>query len=143
MSDSFSRRDWIKTVGAAGVGGAMLPLDAIAAPSEPPLPPLSIRTLHAPGDIVELSSTSDVFIPPRGRSFMKFSFDFPEPGVVFGDHRFSFLIFTEENTYSLDRARMVARGNADAIELTCDRFVWAGGQETMAGKLSARFSRSG
>ena len=37
---------------------------------------------------MELHSTSDVFIPPRGDSFMKFSFDFPEPGVVFGAHRF-------------------------------------------------------
>ena len=36
---------------------------------------------------------ADVYIPPRGASFMKFSFDFPEPAVAFGDHRFSFLIF--------------------------------------------------
>ena len=62
--------------------------------------------MYAPGDIVELYSTTEVFIPPRGRSFMKFSFDFPEPAVVFGDHRFGFLLFTEENTYSLDRTRI-------------------------------------
>ena len=55
---------------------------------------------------------------------MKFSFDFAEPGVVFGDHRFSFLIFTEENTYSLDRAKMVAIGSGDALRLTADGFVW-------------------
>src|SRR5947209_18489251 len=116
MADSFSRRDWLKTVGVAGVG-AMTSANELAA-----IPPQSVEssatvpvaTHYAPGDIVELYSTSDVFIPPRGRSFMKFSFDFPEPAVVFGDHRFSFLIFTDENTYSLDRSRMTARGNGDA-----------------------------
>src|SRR5207244_4341441 len=84
-----------------------------------------------------------VFIPPRGLSFMKFSFDFPEPAVVFGNHRFGFLIFTDENTYSLDRAHMTARGDTDGIELTCDRFVWAGGQESKPGKLTATFKRTG
>ncbi len=142
MPHSFSRRDWIKTVGAAGVSAMALP--SVAAPTTPAsAAPLSVRTLHAPGDIVELYSTSDVFIPPRGRSFMKFSFDVPEPGVVFGDHRFSFLIFTDENTYSLDRARMTARGDANALELTCDRLVWAGGQEHAPGQLTAKFARSG
>src|SRR5438270_12269533 len=123
MSDSLSRRDWLKTIGAAGVGGSMLPLDALAAsPSPAGSPALPVATHRAAGDIVELYSTSDVFIPPRGRSFMKFSFDFPEPAVVFGEHRFSFLVFTEENTYALDRARMHATGTADAMELTCDGF---------------------
>src|SRR5258708_6029400 len=99
MTDSFSRRDWIKTVGVAGAG-ALVPLDGLAVGAEPPptlaSSPLPVRTIYAPGDIVELYSTSDVFTPARGRSFQKFSFDFPEPGVVFGGHRFSFLIFTEE-----------------------------------------------
>lgn len=142
MSDLFSRRDWLKTVGAVGVGASAL--DAFAPVKLPAVPaPLAVATRYAPGDIVELYTTSDVFIPPRGRSWMKFSFDFPEPGVVFGDHRFSFLIFTDENTYSLDRARMTARGTADALELTCDQFIWAGGQQHTPGKLTASFSRSG
>jgi hypothetical protein len=139
-----SRRDWLKTIGAVGVG-AMAPLDVLVAPPNDvtPPPPLSVATHHAPGDIVELYSTSDVFIPARGRTHMKFSFDFPEPAVVFGDHRFSFLIFTDENTYALDRARMRATGNAEALELTCDGFVWAGGQEHAPGKLTATFARNG
>src|ERR1043166_461080 len=149
MSD-FSRRDWIKTVGAAGAG-AMLPISGsnaeAAVPGSPVavagVQPLPIRTLYATGDIVELYSTSDVFIPPRGRSFQKFSFDFAEPGVVFGDHRFSFLIFTEENTYSLDRSHMVAKGNDTSLQLTADGFVWAGGQEKMPGTLVATFNRVG
>src|SRR5881392_2261237 len=129
-------------MGAAGAAGAMMPLDSLAANSAS-VAPLSVATTHAPGDIVELYSTSDVFIPPRGRSFMKFSFDFPEPAVVFGDHRFSFLVFTDENTYGMDRAHMSAQGTADALELTCDRFVWGGGQEATPGRLTARFRRSG
>ncbi|HXT16228.1 MAG TPA: DUF6259 domain-containing protein [Gemmatimonadaceae bacterium] len=144
MPDSFSRRDWLKTLGAAGVGGAMIPALSLDAVASTPLP--SARqpiTQYAPGDIVELYSTSDVFIPPRGRSFMKFSFDFPEPAVVFGDHRFSFLVFTDENTYALDRTRMTARGDANALELTCDGFTWAGGQGHASGTLTARFTKTG
>ena len=53
MTDSLSRRDWLKTVGAAGAAGA-----ALAA-----IPEMHVRDVHAPGDIVDLSSTSDVFIP--------------------------------------------------------------------------------
>jgi hypothetical protein len=158
MSEDLSRRDWIKTVGIVGAAGALNPLevmaatrqavtpaacvDAVVAPTAVPAP-LRIRDRYAPGDIVELYSTSDVFIPPKGRSFMKFSFDFPEPGVMFGDHRFSFLVFTDENTYSLDRARMKASGTGDALQLTCDSFVWAGGQEKAPGKLTATCTKSG
>lgn len=155
MTEPYSRRDWIKTVGVVGAG-ALIPLDAVAGASRPPSPsdalpaaaaatpaPLTVRDVHAPGDIVELYSTSDVFIPPRGDSFMKFSFDFPEPGVVFGEHRFSFLVFTEENTYTLDRSLMRARGNADALELTCTGMVWAGGQEKSPGSVTVQFVRSG
>jgi hypothetical protein len=151
MNKPFSRRDWIKTV---GVASTMAPLDlvtpdgllaspvAAAAPAPAPAP-LAISTAYAPGDIVELYSTSDVHIPPRGPSFMKFSFDFPEPGVVFGEHRFSFLVFTDENTYSLDRSLMKASGNADALELTCNGLVWAGGQEKAPGNVTVRFKRTG
>jgi hypothetical protein len=145
---SVSRRDWLRTVGAAGVGASLVPLDALAAAeasvaAAPAESPLEVVTRYAPGDIVELYSTSDVFTPARGRTWMKFSFDFPEPAVVFGDHRFSFLVFTNENTYGLDRSRMHASGTGDALELTCDGFVWAGGQEHAPGKLTAAFSRRG
>ena len=145
MTKPFSRRDWIKTV---GVAGALSPFDLHslgASPivnAAPPSPPV-VGDVFAPGDIVDLSSTSDVFIPPRGPSFMKFSFDFPEPGVVFGDHRFSFLIFTEENTYSLDRALMRATGSGDALQLTCSGLVWAGGQEKAPGTVTVNFMRTG
>ena len=104
MSDFLSRRDWIKTVGVVGAG-ALVPHDGLLA--EPTAAPLAITAgHHAPGDIVDLTSTSEIFIPPRGRSYMKFSFDFPEPSVAFGDYRFGFLVFTEENTYGLDRTKL-------------------------------------
>ena len=142
---SLSRRDWLRTLGVAGVG-ALTPLEKLATAAWPgrkmaPATALEVATLRAPGDIVELYSTSDVFTPARGRTWMKFSFDFPEPAIVFGDHRFSFLVFTDENTYGLDRSRMRATGTSEALELTCDEFVWAGGQERAPGKLRAAFSR--
>ena len=140
MSDQVTRRDWVKTVGVVGAGMLVAP-NAV-----PPVPAPRIervRTVYAPGDIVDLVSTSDVYTPARGRSFMRFSFDFPEPSVAFGDHRFGFLVFTEENTYALDRSRMRASGTGDALELTCDGFTWAGGQEKAPGKLTATFRRTG
>ena len=149
MTEPFSRRDWIRTVGAASAG-ALVPLDTLlgesASPPASPGPspaPLSVRDHHAPGDIVDLSSTSDVYIPPRGDSLMKFSFDFPEPAVVFGGHRFSFLLFTEENTYALDRTLMRATGNDDALELRCTGLAWAGGQEKSQGSVIVKFARRG
>jgi len=142
MSEPFSRRDWLKTVGAAGVG-ATVPDHVIDAPSAVAASSPVGTKAPAPGDIVELYSTSEVFIPPRGRSFMKFSFDFPEPGVVFGDHRFSFLIYTDENTYSLDRSRIQAKVSGDSLDVSCDRLVWGGGQQTSPGKLNARFTKTG
>ena len=138
MSDQVTRRDWVKTVGVVGAG-MLVPVPELRAdgaariepPNDVPAPPAPqierVRTVHAPGDIVDLVSTSDVYTPARGRSFMRFSFDFPEPSVAFGDHRFGFLVFTEENTYALDRSRMRANGTGDALELTCDGFTWAGG----------------
>ncbi len=146
MTEPYSRRDWIKTVGAVSAG-ALVPLDpSLGAPTASPrvaTAPLAVREVYAPGDIVELYSTSDVFTPARGNSYMKFSFDFPEPAVVFGDHRFSFLLFTEENTYALDRSFMRATGNDDALELTCTGLAWAGGQEKAPGKVSVKFTRTG
>src|SRR6185312_4042380 len=44
-------------------------------------------------------------------------------------------------TYGFDRSRMRAAGSADALELTCDGFVWAGGQERADGRLTASFTR--
>lgn len=147
LTDPFSRRDWIRTVSAVGAG-ALVPLDtlqratAVGSPAAVP-DVMPVQAAYATGDIIPLSSTSDVFIPPRGESFMKFSFDFPEPAVAFGGHRFSFLIFTEENTYALDPDRMRATGSDDAMQLTCDGVTWAGGQEKSTGRITVQFARTG
>src|SRR5262245_33637806 len=110
-SDNISRRDALKTLGAVTTGLSI----PIAAPI--PYPPSPIPS---DGEIVDLYTTSEVHTPARGPgNRMRFSFDFPEPGVAFGDHRFSFLIFTEENTYSLDRTSMKASGNGTDLRLTC------------------------
>ncbi len=146
MTD-LSRRDWLKTMGAVGAS-ALVPHDALL--MDPPLgavrSPRRRAVAHrafAPGDIVDLMSTSEIFIPPRGRGYQKFSYDFPEPSVAFGDYRFGFLVFTDENTYGLDRAKLRAEGNGDALRLIADGFVWAGGQEKAPGRLVASLRRSG
>ena len=142
MTGPFSRRDFVKTVGAS----ALLPLGAaegVPSTSRAVSACLAPRIAYATGDIVELYSTSDVFTPARGNSLMRFSFDFPEPAVVFGGHRFSVLVFTDENTYAMDRSLMHASGNDDALELTCTGMVWAGGQEKAPGTITVKFARSG
>jgi len=146
MSDFISRRDWLKVLGLAGAS-TLLSRDAAASPMLPalsaPAPTAPLPARLTTGEILPLSSTSEIFIPPRGRGFQKFSFDFPEPSVAFGDYTFGFLVFTDENTYGLDRAKMKVEGNDDALKLTCDGFVWAGGQMTAPGRLVASLRRSG
>jgi hypothetical protein len=126
--DPLSRRDWMKLVGAAGAGALIPP------PSPVPLPP----------PILPLTSTSEVFVPPRGRAFQKFSFDFPEPSVEFHGMRFGFLVFSRENAYGLDATRMsvTARDGGNDLEVTATGFVWAGGQERAPGRLVARILRT-
>jgi len=127
MSDSISRRDWLMAMGAIGAGSLV--------PS--PVP-------RSPGAaIVPLTSTSEVFVPPRGRAFQKFSFDFPEPSVEFAGMRFGFLVFTRENTYGLHASAMTAETSGDAVVVTATRLVWAGGQESTAGRVTARLRRDG
>ncbi len=146
MDESISRRDWIKVVGAVGAGSLIPDAEGVLHDAEragPALVAPGAALRHAPGDIFPLTSTSDVFVPPRGRAYMKFSFDNPEPSVAFADLRFGFLVFTDENTYSLDRDAMTAAVTGDEMRLTCDGFVWAGGQEKAPGKLTATFRRNG
>ncbi|MGH7584481.1 MAG: hypothetical protein ACREL5_14775, partial [Gemmatimonadales bacterium] len=138
MPDPLSRRDLIKLMGAAGAG-AMLP-NNIAAPARPAGSPAAGG---APAEILPLTSTSDVFIPPRGRAYDKFSFDFPEPSVAFDGLRFGFMVFTEENAYGLDASKMTAAIDGDTMTITANGFVWAGGQEKASGRLTAQFEKNG
>ena len=92
----------------------------------------------ADGTIVDRTSSSGVFVPPRGRGFQKFSFDFPEPSVAFNGYEFGFRVFTHENTYGMSSARMNATPVGNGVDVSCTEFVWAGGQQRAAGQLTAR-----
>jgi hypothetical protein len=73
---------------------------------------------------------------------MKFSFDFPEPSFSLQGLRFAFLVFTDENTYGLDADAMTVEAHADGVEARCGRLVWAGGQESVPGRVEAHFRTS-
>jgi len=139
MGDKISRRTLLKSV-VAGTGSLLPAADRAASVG---------GSFSAPGNpakldhILPLSSSSGVYIPPRGKSFTKFSFDFPEPSVEFAGLQFSFRVYTFENTYALDRERMTVEDNADGLAVTCSGFVWAGGQEKAPGRLRARFRKNG
>ena len=132
MADPISRRDWMKVVGAASAG-ALVSGEVV----------LPEHASTAPAEILPLTSTSEVYVPPRGRAFMKFSFDFPEPSVVFGDYRFGFLVFTDENCYGLDAGKLTVSATSSGLRLTAGGLVWAGGQERAAGTLTAELRRIG
>jgi len=127
--DDITRRDWVKLVGAAGAGSLIAPKVGAVARHDPAILPLT--------------STSEVFVPGRGRTFQTFSFDFPEPSVEFGGYRFGFLVFTRENVYGLDAEHMAAEEGDNALTLTAAGLVWAGGQAKAPGRLVARFRQNG
>src|SRR5574341_1405701 len=136
MTDSFSRRDWLKTVSAAGAGSLLVP--GMAGPDPAPRP---IGQAQSP--VLPLTSTSEVFVPPRGRAFQKFSFSFPEPAVEFQGLRFSFLVFTRENVYGLDAGKITVNQETDGLSLISNGLVWAGGQERSGGRVAARLRQRG
>jgi hypothetical protein len=139
MSRYLSRRDLLKSAAVTGVG--YLTHDRAAGLASEA--PATSSTSSAADRIVRLSSTSGVFTPPRGESFFKFSFDFPEPSVTFEGLQISFRIYTFENTYAPDPGEMTVKDAADGIEITAGQLVWAGGQETAPGRLRARARKSG
>ncbi|HEV2351580.1 MAG TPA: hypothetical protein VG028_17250 [Terriglobia bacterium] len=136
MKGKISRRDWLKRAAAA-------PL--VASGTERPLPRAApaATTLTASGTVLPLTSTSEVYIPPRGRGFMKFSFDFPEPSVEFEGLRLSFRLYTFENTYGLDRDGMSVEKSNSSMEIRAANLIWAGGQEKAPGSLRARIRKNG
>ena len=135
MSDAFSRRDWLTMMGVAGAGSMLPPAHAAHAAHAVGMPAAGGGAVAL--EVLPLTCNSDVFVPPRGRGFNKFSFDFPEPSVAFGGHRFGFRVFTRENAYALDPAKLTATATADGARIDCAGFTWAGGQERAAGTLTA------
>ncbi|HEV2173366.1 MAG TPA: hypothetical protein VGR71_07355, partial [Nitrospira sp.] len=149
MKKRISRRDLLKTGLAAGASSLVFPGAKEIAAAPPPALPVAAEqasaTQTAPpdGNIVPLTSSSDVYLPPRGRSFFKFSFDFPEPSVSFQGMLFSFRLYTFENTYGLDRDHLTVEKTAGGITLRCSQFVWAGDQQKIPGTLLARIRKNG
>ncbi|HKF53105.1 MAG TPA: hypothetical protein VKB26_12395 [Candidatus Acidoferrales bacterium] len=149
MNKRISRRDLLKTSLAAGVT-SLVPLDSHAAldsgeATNVKTPAVDNVGFDAAdeGGILPLTCTSGVYIPPRGQSFFKFSFDFPEPSLTFQGMQFSFRLSTFENAYGLDRDSMKVEQTADGLQLRCSQFVWAGGQQKAAGNLLAQFRKDG
>jgi hypothetical protein len=144
----ISRRDLLKTSLAAGASSLVLPggrNQVAAASSAAPVIAghASAETAPPDGTIVPLTSSSDVYLPPHGRSFFKFSFDFPEPSVSFHGMLFSFRLYTFENAYGLDRDHLAVEKTADGVVLRCSQFLWAGDQQKIPGTLLARIRKNG
>ncbi len=142
----ISRRELLKKTAAGASAAAFFcksawPRDAAAEPLQTNSP--SVADLADPHAVLPLTCTSDVFIPPRGNSFFKFSFDFPEPSVAFKNLLFSFRVYTFENTYAPDRNLMSVESHADGVHIRSTGFVWAGGQEKSSGTLGAHLRRNG
>jgi hypothetical protein len=135
MTD-LSRRAWLKEVGSRTAGAAAA--TTIAADARASQPPRSEAAGSTNGTISPHTSTTGVFVPPRGRSFQKFSFDFPEPSVAFDGYEFGFRIFTHENVYGLSAPQLRVRARDGGLDVECNELVWAGGQQHAAGRLSAR-----
>jgi len=106
LSDTISRRDLLKDLAATGAASAL----AVGAQPHP--------FAAAPdGAVVQRTSTDGVFIPARGRSFQKFSFDFPEPSVAFQGFEFGFRVFTHENVYGLAADHLTTRSIDRGLEV--------------------------
>jgi hypothetical protein len=136
MTKRISRRAFLHGVGILGASAV-----AVSARSRSGTPRIALQVPN--GTIHPFTSTSGVHVPPRGRSYMKFSFDFPEPSVEFERYQFGFLVFTNENVYGVDRERMRVEEREGGLELHGDRFVWAGGQQTAPGYLRTRLEKRG
>ncbi len=132
MPQPISRRDLLKAAGAAAALPLVPRLAGAAAAARPPADP-----------VLALTSTSEVYVPPRGNAFQKFSFDFPEPSVAYQGLRFGFLVFSRENAYGLSGDKIAVTPDGDALVITCTELVWAGGQERAPGRLTARLRRNG
>jgi len=146
VDDKISRRDLLKKT-VAGVSAAAVLRGAswkeTLSGSQAFAGPGATTGAAESTAIVPLTSTSDVFVPPRGKSFFKLSFDFPEPSVTFEGLQFSFRVFTFENVYAPDLRLMNIEPAADGLHIRSSGFVWAGQQMKAPGSLDGRLVRNG
>jgi hypothetical protein len=145
MSSDFTRRDLLKAavVTASSLAAEGLPLPARADPAAPQ-PAQATAPANPPnGTIVPLNCTSNVILPPPGRSLQKFSFNFPEPSVAFNHLLIGFRLYTFENTYGLDQDKITITPQSDGLLFECSGLVYAGGQLKAPGKLTAHIRANG
>jgi hypothetical protein len=148
MTDEISRRDWMKMVGAVGTGSVLASSGASAGTAGDNGASAGAgnaggTTPSAPrAEVLPLTSTSEVFVPPRGRAFTKFSFDFPEPSVAYDGLRFAFIVFGRDNAYAMDPRGMEATEGTAGMRIACKGFTWAGGQEQANGTLVAQLRKT-
>ena len=146
MDNKISRRDLLKNAVAGASTTALFraaPWGEQLALARSDLNRLGASVSPESSAILPLTSTYDVFIPPRGNSFFKLSFDFPEPSVAFENLQFSFRVFTFENTYAPDASLMTVESAPDGLRVRSGGFVWAGDQLKAPGSLQARLLRNG
>jgi hypothetical protein len=142
VSDKITRRDVLKASLAAGAACLGAGATTVAAGAANAPAPAASQTEEA-GAILPLTSSSDIYLPPRGQSVFKFSFDFPEPSVRFADLLVSARLYTFENVYGLDRESMNVESGADGAKVHCSQLVWAGGQQKAPCKVSINLRRNG
>ena len=140
MDERISRRNVLRGAVAASVGRLVSPASELVSSGAERQAGASSADQER---ILPLTSATDVFTPPRGQSFFKFSFDFPEPSVDFEGLQLSFRLYTFENAYALDRERMAIESGNDGVEIKCSQLVWAGGQEKAPGELRALVRKDG
>ena len=113
----LSRREWMRGVSATGFG---------LAAGTASLSYAAASDSQENGSILPLTSNTDTLIPAPGRSFMKFSFDFPEPCIAFEGLQAGFRVFTFENVYAMDSGKIEVANKGDSLEIRCSSFLWAG-----------------
>jgi len=143
LTDKITRRDLLKTAAAAGLGPLVQPSETFSTVHAPSSEVSGAPAAVASDAVLPLVSTDGVFVPPRGESFMKFSFDFPEPSVNFEGLQLGFRLYTFENTYGLDRESMTVEEKDGGLDVQCSQLVWAGGQQKSPGNLHAQLRRNG
>src|ERR1700723_2274302 len=140
MTDKISRREFLQVSVVAGASSAVLRKSEVGL-----LPEAATAAVPAAadGEIVALNCNDGVYVPPRGESFFKFGFNFPEPSVAYQGLLFSFRLHTFEDCYGMDRASMTVEKTADGFEMRCTQLVWAGDQLKAPGSVVARVRKSG